>query len=58
MATEAEKLKRVSFTMRPEYIRKLSVLAENNSGASLSHEIRRLIDEEWERKHRANRANS
>lgn len=52
MATEAEKLKRVSFTMRPEYIRKLSVLAENNSGASLSHEVRRLIDEEWKRKHR------
>jgi len=50
MKTKAQKLKRVSFTMRPEYVEKLVMLAEKNSGASLSHEVRRLIDEEWKRR--------
>ena len=44
-------LKRVSFTMREEHIQMLSDLAEINlETTSLSHEIRRLIHDEWNRK--------
>lgn len=47
MKTEAQKLKRISFTMHPEYIKMLSDLARKNSGTSMSHEVRRLINEKW-----------
>ena len=45
--TDKQKLKRISFTMHPKYISMLSTLAENDSGATMSHEIRRLIEHEW-----------
>ncbi len=48
MATEAEKAKRVSFTMRKEYMSMLSDLAEKNL-TTVSAEIRRLIKDEWDR---------
>ena len=45
--TNAEKLKRVSFTMHPRFVQMLSTLAEKNSGTTMSHEIRRLIENEY-----------
>jgi len=50
MKTEAEKMKRISFTMHKRFVSMLSDLAETNSGASMSHEVRRLIEDEWKRK--------
>lgn len=48
-STEAQKLKRISFTMHPRFVEMLSALAEKNSGATMSHEIRRLIEDEHNR---------
>ncbi len=47
MKTDAEKLKRISFTMHPKYVRMLSDLAETNAGSTMSHAVRRLIQDEW-----------
>ena len=47
--TESEKLKRISFTMHPRFVKMLSALAEKNSGATMSYEIRRLIENEYNR---------
>ena len=49
MKTEAEKLKRISFTMHPRFVKMLSALAEKNSGATMSYEVRRLIENEYKR---------
>ena len=49
MKTEAEKLKRISFTMHPRFVRMLSELAEKNSGATMSYEVRRLIEDAHKR---------
>lgn len=50
MKTEAEKLKRVSFTMQPKFLVMLSALAEKNAGSTtLSHAVRRLIEDAYKR---------
>jgi len=48
--TEKQKLKRVSFTMHAKYVSMLASLAEINSGTTMSHEVRRLINDEWNRR--------
>ena len=49
MKTAAEKLKRVSFTMHPKYVQMLSLIAETNAGSTMSHAVRRLIQDEYDR---------
>lgn len=46
--TDKQKLKRVSFTMHPMYIKMLSDLAQINAGDSLSHAVRRLIQDAYD----------
>jgi len=44
---QKEKTIRLSFTMKERYVSMLADLAEKDSGATLSHEVRRLIENEY-----------
>lgn len=55
--TDKQKLKRISFTMHPKYIKMLSDLAEINAGSSMSHAVRRLIQDEHNKQFKPTEAN-
>lgn len=49
MTKDTNKVKRISFTMHPKYIRMLSDIAEINANSTMSYAVRRLIQDEHDR---------